>query len=147
MTDYSNTNTAVDIIVALVVPTLYDSPVILEGYDPDEVFSPDAYKPSESVMGVDGHACHGLINSLTKIKFKFAPNSPSLDIFQTWQATQRATSTLLPGNVTITMPSQGMEYQLTNGALSSMPLLPAVKKVVQSSEFEVTFEAVDGYNI
>jgi hypothetical protein len=139
-----NTITAANSVFLLSVVGLFDSPQQLQGFAADAAFSGDSRTPAETVMGVDGKMSVGFTFSLYKQKISIMPDSDSYALFEEWLSAMEAAQEIYVANATIVLPSIGRSYDLTRGALTSAKPIPDVKKVLQASEFEITWERVVG---
>lgn len=143
----AKTITSANAVFALSIPGIFNTPVLLEGYAADDAFSSDSVQKSETQMGVDGKLSAGFTFNPIKMKVKLAADSSSIDVFDTWNAVQQSTRDLFFANATVTLPGPGETYNLVKGALTSFKPMPDAKKVLQSREFEITFESVTKANI
>lgn len=141
-----NTITSANSVFLLSIVGLFDSPQQLQGFAADAAFSGDARTPAETVMGVDGRMSVGFTFSLYKQKISLMPDSPSYILFEEWLSAMEAAQEIYVANATIVLPSIGRSYDLTRGALTIAKPIPDVKKVLQASEFEITWESVIGSN-
>ena len=98
-------------------------------------------------MGVDGHAAFGYIPTLKIVKFNFAPNSPSFGKFIKWDQAEATGKTKFLCEMVVTIPSIGKRYTYVNGGLSSSQPMSAGKKVLDPTEWEITFEAIENEDI
>lgn len=142
----TKTITAANSVYMLSVVGLFDTPQQLQGYAADAAFSGDARTPSEVVQGVDGAMSVGFAFSLYKQKISLMPDSDSYVMFEDWLAAQEASREVLIANATIILPSINRQYNLVRGVISSIKPIVDVKKVLQASEFEITWQTVQPAN-
>jgi Tail fiber protein gp32 len=137
-----STITSANAVFSLVIPGVFNTPVILEGYATDDAFSSDAITKAEVVMGVDGQMSAGFVFSPIKMKIKLQADSNSIQIFEAWNAIQQSVKDLYFANAQITLIGPGAVYDLYKGALTTFKSIPDAKKMLQSRDFEITFESV-----
>ena len=130
--------------LTLSVGGLYDSPVSIQGYAVDDAFESEAVQQSETLMGVDGVLSGGKVWIPYKMTIHLQADSPSVEIFDAWRATQDAVVDVFTANGTIILPSTGMVYSLVNGYLTMATPFPAVKKTLQPVTYEITWQTIVG---
>lgn len=138
---FGKTITSANSVFALSVPGLFNTPVVLQGYAADDAFSNDAVTTAEVQIGVDGHLSAGYVFQEVKQKIKLSADSISKVLFDEWYNASRAAREVISANATVTLPSTGESYVLTNGYLTSYPALPAAKRKLDPVEFEITWES------
>lgn len=140
----AKTITAANSSFAISIPNLYPAPQNIQGYAADDAFSEDALDQAEIVMGVDGHMSAGFVFNPVKQTVSIMPDSPSMAIFENWQAAQRTAREVFPCNATITLPAIRRKYTLQNGVMTTGKPIPDVKKTLQPTQFSITWERVIG---
>ena len=126
----------------LAIPGVFSSPLPLQGYAADDAFSSEAISSVETSMGVDGKLSAGFAFHPVKMKIKLSPDSPSIALFEAWNAAQVAARDAYFASAVIYLPATGRKYAATSGALTSYKPLPDAKKVLQPQEYEITWESV-----
>lgn len=129
---------------ALAVAGLFDSPVALSGYSADDAFMAEAVENAEVVMGVDANMSVGWVPNPVKMSIVFQPDSPSIDIFNTWGVTQNGTKEVLIASATIIIPATTYKYACVKGVLTSWRPLPELKRIIQPMRYEITWQSVLG---
>jgi hypothetical protein len=137
------TITAANSVYLLSIGGIYPVAQKLEGYAADAAFMFDSVTSAETVQGVDGKMSAGWVPFLTVQTISIMPDSPSLSMFETWQAASKAAREIFYADATIVLPSIGRKYVLTKGVLSVSKVAPDVKKVLSAMEFKITWESVD----
>lgn len=137
-----STITAANSTFLLAIGGIFPIAQQLQGFAADSAFAFDSVDPAELVMGVDGKLSAGYVPFMTVQTVSIMPDSPSLSIFDTWQAAQNTAREIFFANATIIIPAIGRKYTLTRGALSSAKAAPDVKKVLSSLEYKITWESV-----
>jgi hypothetical protein len=126
----------------LTIPGVYAGPVIIQGFMVDDAFGSEDVTPVEARMGVDGRKTSGYTPFMTKIMVHLMPDSPSVDIFDTWNAALAAVRDDLTCQGSIMSPSLGKAWTLNNGSLTRYKQVPDAKKVFEGQTFEITLESV-----
>ena len=134
--------TAANAVFYLSIIGLYDAPQLLQGYAADAAFDTDAIEPSEIVMGVDGKMSAGFVPMVNNQNISLMPSSPSSSIFEDWISAEKQYLEKYFAMASIALPATGRKYQLTNGVLSSIPVIPGVHKVLQARTFRITWEDI-----
>lgn len=136
MTDITSSNST----FVLVVPQVFATPQILQGYATDDAFSTPEVDVAETFLGVDGFFSAGVIPYLVKQNIIFQADSPSITAFETWLAAMAAARAAYFGNATILLPSVQKQYVLGPGILSRITPIPQAKKVLQPVAYEMTWQ-------
>ena len=138
--------TAANAVVTLTIPGVYSSPQQLQGFDVDDVFDIDAVDVAETKIGVDGIMSSGYIFFITPWTVALQADSPSISLFETWLATQKAAGILYPANGLVTLQATGQKYTMTNGVLKNMKQMTPAKKVLQPRQFKIDWQRIDPAN-
>jgi hypothetical protein len=139
-----STLTAANCSFALAITNLYTSPQTLSGFSLDDSFSSNAIETKESQIDLRGGGHFGYKFAFVDISMLILPDTPDAIIFQTWVNAEAALKDVLTANASINIPSIGMKYTLTNGALWSHKPFPDVKKFLQPMPFVIRWESVVG---
>ena len=138
----TKTLTAANSVILLSIPSLFGTPVQLQGYAADDVFDIDALDTAETMMGVDGKLSAGWVPKEIKQTFTLQADSDSVAFFEQWYQAQQRVRELYAANGTTALPSVGRSYTMAKGFLTSYSPAPAGKKVLQPRKFVVTWEAI-----
>ena len=109
--------TAANAVVTLTVQNVFSAPQQLQGFDVDDVYDVDAVDVAETKIGVDGIMSSGYIFFITPWKVMLQADSPSITLFETWLATQKANGQLYQASGTVLLPAIGLKYAMSNGVL------------------------------
>jgi hypothetical protein len=137
------TVTSANAVLIISVKGVYDSPVPIQGFSTDTVFTTDAVVPSEVVMGVDGKISAGFVLHPHKQKIHLQPDSDSVELFDQWYAAQVTAKDIFFAEGQIELPSINKTYKLGKGVLTSYKQITDAKKVLQPLEYEITWETVE----
>lgn len=140
---FNDTITSANSTGTLSIPAVFPAPVTMEGYSTDASVSLDAFKPSEPRMGVDGHLAAGFIPTPKIVKVNFEANSPTRQSMSELTIAQETSREVYPIEMVFTIPSIGRRFTYTKGYLTSTTPMPAGKKVLDPTEFEIQFERVE----
>lgn len=138
----ANTITSADAIFALTVPNLYDSAQTIEGYQADAMFALGDTEVATSVRGADGKLSAGFVFGEQLQTISIMPDSPSLNIFDTWYKTSQTAKAVFRCNATIILPAISRKYTLTNGVLQRVKVIPDANRVLQGMTFQINWENV-----
>lgn len=140
----SNTITSADSIFALTVTNLFPSAQTLEGYAADAMFALGDTEMAVSVRGADGKLSGGFVFGEYLQTITIMPDSPSRDLFETWQLTSLTSKAVFRCNATIILPAIGRKFTLTNGILQRVKAIPDAQRVLQAMTFQINWESVVG---
>ena len=134
--------TSANAVFMLSIGALYASPQQLMNFATDDIYDADAIQAAEAMMGVDGHLTAGHVFEPVPMKIALMADSPSIPIFENWEANQRKVGDVYPAAGTITLTGVNRQFTLNNGFLVSYPTLPSAKKVLQPRIFGITWESI-----
>ncbi|WP_336683282.1 phage tail fiber protein [Enterobacter cloacae] len=140
----SNTITSADSIFALTVTNLFPSAQTLEGYAADAMFALGDTEMAVSVRGADGKLSGGFVYGEYLQTITIMPDSPSRDLFETWQLTSLTSKAVFRCNATIILPAISRKFTLTNGILQRVKAIPDAQRVLQAMTFQINWESVVG---
>lgn len=140
----ANTITSADAIFALTVTNLYPSAQTLEGYATDAMFALGDTEMATTVRGADGKLSAGFVFGEYLQTITIMPDSPSRDIFETWQLTSLTSKAVFRCNATIILPAISRKYTLVNGVLQRVKAIPDANRVLQAQTFQINWESVTG---
>ncbi|MGF6438082.1 phage tail fiber protein [Kosakonia sp. 1610] len=140
----SNTITSADSIFALAVTNLFPSAQTLEGYAADAMFALGDTEMAVSVRGADGKLSAGFVFGEYLQTITIMPDSPSRELFETWQLTSLTSKAVFRCNATIILPAIGRKFTLTNGVLQRVKAIPDAQRVLQAMTFQINWESVVG---
>ncbi|MEG4669618.1 hypothetical protein UXP85_25550, partial [Enterobacter cloacae] len=133
----SNTITSADSIFALTVTNLFPSAQTLEGYAADAMFALGDTEMAVSVRGADGKLSGGFVFGEYLQTITIMPDSPSRDLFETWQLTSLTSKAVFRCNATIILPAISRKFTLTNGILQRVKAIPDAQRVLQAMTFQI----------
>lgn len=140
----SNTITSADSIFALTVTNLFPSAQTLEGYAADAMFALGDTELAQTVRGADGKLSAGFVFGEYLQTITIMPDSPSRELFETWQLTSLTSKAVFRCNATIILPAISRKFTLTNGVLQRVKAIPDAQRVLQAMTFQINWESVVG---
>ena len=140
----SNTITSADATFALTVTNLYPSAQVLQGYAADAMFALGDTEMAVSVRGADGKLSGGYVFGEYLQTITIMPDSPSREIFETWQLTSQTSKSFIRCNATIILPAISRKFTLTNGILQRVKAIPDANRVLQQMTYQINWETVVG---
>lgn len=135
--------TSANAVITIAIPGLYDAPVTLEQFSADDIFDVDPNELAEARMGVDGVLTGGRVNAPLMQKISFMADSPSVRVFDTWNAAQRQINDLYFAHGGVTLRSTGMKYTLVKGIFRSWQTIPSARKVLETRVAELVWQSID----
>lgn len=141
-----NTITSANSVYTLVIPGLYSAGVNLQGYMADAAFETDAADVAELVRGVDGVLSGGFVFFNTNQTISIMPDSPSSVVFENWLAAEKAQQEKIVASGSISIPSVGRKYALSQGYLFRIVQVPAARRVLQGRPFVISWGDVSPAN-
>ncbi|EPE3185063.1 phage tail fiber protein [Cronobacter sakazakii] len=140
----SNTITSADSIFALTVTNLFPSAQTLEGYAADAMFALGDTEMAVSVRGADGKLSGGFVFGEYLQTITIMPDSPSRELFETWQLTSLTSKAVFRCNATIILPAISRKFTLNNGILQRAKAIPDAQRVLQAMTYQINWESVVG---
>lgn len=116
---------------ALIVPKVFATPQILQGYAADDAFTQEAFDITETRMGVDGILSGGYTPSPKRITVMLQPDSIALDVFLNWYQAMVAAKETFPGSAIIAMPSISKGFTFGTIFFKNSQGMPSAKKVLE----------------
>lgn len=133
--------TAANAVIMLSIPLVFPTPVQLQGFAADDIFSTEALDSAEVQMGVDGVMSAGFVFVPVQQRFVLQADSASNFIFDTWYNVQQGAKELFFATGLITLTSVGLKFAMVKGALTSYMPLPDAKKILQPRSFGITWQS------
>jgi hypothetical protein len=133
--------TAANAILIISVPGLFPVPQQIQQFAADDVYDLDEIESVETLMGVDGKLSGGFVWKPQPQTIMLQADSPSNDIFDTWQTNQIAGLRTYIANGVLTIPNLGIKFIQTTGYLSTYKL-PGAKRLMQPRRFRLTWQQV-----
>lgn len=134
--------TGANAVIMMSVAGVFPAPQQLEGFAADDVFDTDAIESAETVMGVDGRLSAGFVYVPVRQNYSLQADSPSIDFFDTWWATQQQQRDIFRSTGVTILSAVGKKWNMTRGVLTSYTPIPSVKKLLQPQRFAITWEAI-----
>ena len=126
----------------LMIPPIFPSPQVLEGYAVDDAFSVDDLVLAEVQMGVDGKMSAGFTPNVSTMTISLQADSPSILVFEYWTQVMKGAKEIFVGQGAISILSVSKNYILTNGVLTAVKQLSDAKKVLAPQSFTITWETI-----
>lgn len=134
-----NTITSSSATFLLTVQSLYPQGVQLIGFGVDDAFVAEMADAAETQVGVDGYGVMGYRPREIPMSIRFLASSPSIVVFENWQAQEDALNDKLPATAIITMPSVGRKYACQLGALMRVSTMAEARRVLQNREWRISW--------
>ena len=134
--------TAANATILISVPGLFDVPQQLQQFAADEVYSTQSLKSAEVRMGVDGFLSGGFVYVEVVQGYTLQADSDSINIFDTWWASQQVAQDVFTASGLILLPTLGKKWTLRKWFLTDYQPLPEAKKLLEPQKFSITWERV-----
>jgi len=142
VTGGASTITSANSVVSITVAGLFTTPVQLQGYSADKAWDTAAVVVTETQIGVDGRKTAGLVFNPVKQTFSFQADSPSVQIFESIFAAQRAARDVYYLSPTIDLPATGESYICNKGTLEDYNSVASAGKVLTAREFSINWGSI-----
>lgn len=134
--------TSANAVYMLAIPPLFAVPIQLQQFAADNIFSTDPVQVAEIQMGVDGVMSAGFVFNPKVQNISLMGDSPSNQIFDTWQTSQELIKDTYRANGIVLLPAINKKWTMTNGVLTTFPPIPDAARVIQARRFTITWEKV-----
>lgn len=114
----------------------------IQGFASDDAFTTEPVQSAETRMGVDGRMSSGRLPFITPQNIVLQADSPSIAVFDAWQAAREALGDELYAEATLNLPSIQTTYLFTKGALQMFTSTPPGRKVLEPRTFTIHWERV-----
>jgi hypothetical protein len=131
--------TAADAVLTITIPLLFPTPVQIQGFASDDAFDIPQLKSAEVMMGVDGLLSAGFVFVAIPQQISLQGDSLSNDLFDIWWAQMQASKATYQASGQIILPAISKKYALRQGTLTGYKPAPAVKKLLQPRQHEITW--------
>jgi len=123
----------------LLIPGVYSSGVLLQNFGVGDMFTSDPQTLTEGRVGVDGNSVGDYVFQRSKMSLHFQANSTSLPVFYNWKAIQDAGPSVIAATAKVICPSLALDVNLTDGYLTSLPILPPHRKLAEEVVVELSW--------
>lgn len=141
------TITSANAVYTLTVANLFTSPVTLQEYSAEDIFTTGPLASAETLMGLDGVLSGGFVFVPIVQNITLQANSPSNDVFDQWWNQQQLAKDVYPANGLVVLNSIGKKWTLTNGFLTSFPPMPDAARTLRPRRFAITWNLVSPANV
>lgn len=135
MTTITSANSA----LTLAVDPIFPNPRTIQGFGVDAAFSADAVEIGGIRIGIDGLSASYFVFRIFPFHITLLPNSPSLSFFDDWATRARIIRDTFVCNGTLSLPSIGRKYTLSNGTLTNIPVLPEAREYLNDLSYTIGF--------
>ena len=139
--------TSANAIYTLSVTTLFPSPIQLQGFSAEDIFTTGPLASAETLMGLDGVLSGGFVYAPVVQNISLQADSGSNDIFDQWWAQQQNAKDVYTASGVVILQAIGKKWVMTNGFLTSYPPIPDAARTLRPRRFAITWNAVSPGNI
>ena len=126
---------------------LFGAPITLAGYSADDIFTTGPLASAETLMGLDGILSAGFVFVPIVQNIALQADSPSVDAFDQWWEQQQLAKDVYPADAVVSLISIGKKWALTNGFLTSYPVMPDAARTLRPRRFAITWNQVSPSNV
>lgn len=134
--------TSANAVFHLAIESIFPSPVRLQGFSADDIFTTESIPAAQTLMGVDGHLSGGFVFAPTTMTIALQADSASNDIFDTWYKEQKRRRDVFVARGVINLRALGQKFSLGTGYLTTWAPIPAAARVLQPRRHMITWEDV-----
>jgi len=134
--------TSSNAVYMLSVSTLFPSPIQLQQFGSDDIFTAPPIASMETLMGVDGFLSGGVVFVGIPNNITLQADSDSNSIFDQWWRQQILGRKAYPAAGTLLLPSTGEKWAMTNGFLTSYQPMPDAGRVLRARRFTILWNDV-----
>jgi hypothetical protein len=136
-----NTITSASAQFVLTIPNLspYSNGIPLYGFAVDDAFLAEEADAAEVQTGVDGYGVMGFRPQEIPMTISFLASSPSIVVFENWNAAENQLNDKYPASAIITMTSVGRKYACAYGALMRISPMAEARRVLQRRNWRITW--------
>ncbi len=138
----ARTITDANAVITIGVTNVFPSPVQLQGFAADDIFSTDPLQSAELSMGVDGKLSAGFVFVAAVFAIALQADSESCDLFDQWWQFQQTQKELFPAFGVVQLTSVQRKWAMNKGYLTSYPPIPDGGKILKPRRFVITWESV-----
>ena len=139
----SNSLTAGNSTAVVLVQSIAPAGHTIQGEYLENAYSIGDVVNKELKMTLQSVVKGGWIPQLKDVTVTLLPNTPSWRFFNDWYQAEESSSEVLEcQSLIITLPSIGQIVTYTNGFLTTVKVMPDIKKVLQEGSFKLTFGKV-----
>lgn len=139
----NRTLTSANAVLMIGAIGLYDAPRQIQGFSADDVTDMDPLTLGETSMGVDGRLSAGFVFNAIMQNITLQADSQSNDVFENIIAAekQKREKFVLFGSVLIRATER--RYTMTRGFITSVSVMPALRKTLQPRRYTLTWQKVE----
>lgn len=140
----AGTLTVANSSIVLAVSGLFDSPVPLQGYAADEVFSAEPVTTVETMMGLDRRMSGGWVPAERPVNITLMGDSDSNFVFEEWVAAEEDLRDKLIATLIIGIFAISRVYTCRKGFLRTSVSFPDARRILQPRRYTIVFESIVG---
>lgn len=120
----------------------YYAGVKIEGYATDDAFAFGAIESGVATMGIDGKMSKAWVPQIKTQTISLQADSESVKIFKAIYEFQEINREVIDLSATITVPSIGMAYTLSNGVMTSYTPVSAHGRTLGAMAYTISWGSV-----
>lgn len=112
---------------------------LVESFAVDQSFDVETLVTKEVQMGTDGKFRSGIIFNEINFNMHLSGGSPTIEKFIEWATIERNQSLSYSANLILVIPNRGVEFNLVDGCLFSVPPTISAAKVLSDFTVQMKF--------
>lgn len=124
------------------VASVFVVPQALAGFSADDIFDSDPIDTAEVQMGVDGELSAGFVFQPVKWNVTLQADSASNSFFENWYTAEVVAKDKFLAFGNVSLPGINRNFVMTNGALTSYPVMPNAGKFLKPRKYQITWGKV-----
>ena len=137
-----STITSANAIFTLSITDLFPSPIQLQGFSADDIFTTGPLASAETIMGLDGLLSAGFVYVPVVQNISLQADSASNTLFDQWWGAQQVAKDVYEAQGVVILPAINTKWTMVRGFLTSFPPIPDAAKTLRPRRFAITWNAV-----
>jgi|SRR5271157_6485724 len=134
-----NTITSASATFQITIAQVYPQGITLFGFGVDDAFIAEMADSAETQIGVDGYGVAGWRPREVPMTVRFLASSPSVVVFENWDASESQINDKLFASAIILMPTIGRKYSCSYGVLQRSSSMAEVRRVLANREWRINW--------
>lgn len=135
----NKTITSSNAIYMISVSDLFATPIQLQGFSADDIFTTQPLASAETIMGLDGFLSGGFVFVPVIQSVSLQADSASNDFFDQWYQQQQQARELYVAEGTIILPAVSQKWNMSRGYLTSYPPIPDAARTLRPRRYAITW--------
>ena len=134
--------TSANAILTILIETIFPTPIQLQGFSGEDIYTSGPLASVETSMGLDGNLAAGFVFVPVPWNVSLMADSASNDVFDQWYDAQQGAKEVYAASGSLILPGIGKKWALTRGFLSSFPPFPDAAKTLRARRYGMMWQSV-----